>query len=56
METNWRSGHKVFATEEEARQYAKDMMSLGALVGISKTSDPVTHEYVWGNFGRTKEL
>lgn len=53
---NWRAGHKVFETEEEARQYAKDMMALGALVGISKTSEAVTHQYVFGNFGRTREV
>jgi hypothetical protein len=53
---HWRVGCKVFETEEEARQYAKDMMSLGALVGISKTTDDVTHRYVFDNFARTEEL
>lgn len=53
---NWRAGHKVFETEEEARQYAKDMLALGALVGISETTEKVTHQYVFGNFGRTEEV
>jgi hypothetical protein len=53
---NWRAGSKVFETEDEARQYAKDMMSLGALVGISETAEEVTHQYVFGNFGRTMEV
>lgn len=56
MDMNWRSGSKVFKTEAEARQYAKDMLALGALVGMCETSEPVTHEYVWGNFGRTREV
>ena len=56
MDMNWKAGSKVFATEEEARQYAKDMMALGALVGMCETVQKVTHEYVWGNFGRTREV
>ena len=52
--SNWKAGSKIFETEAEARQYAKDMMALGALVGICKSDENVTHEYVWGNFGRTR--
>ena len=51
---SWKAGSKIFETEAEARQYAKDMMALGALVGICKTDEDVRHEYVWGNFGRTR--
>lgn len=53
---NWRAGSKVFATEEEAKQYSKDMMAFGAIAGWCETNEEVTHEYVWGDFGRTKEL
>ena len=56
METNWRSGHKVFRTEEEARQYAKDIQAAGGLIGLSKTTEKATHEYIFGNFCRTREL
>ena len=53
---NWRAGSKVFFTEEEARQYAKDMLSIGALIGICKTGEEVTHRYVWGDFARTERV
>ena len=56
MNTHWRAGSKVFATENEARQYSKDMMALGAIAGWCETEDPVTHEYVWGSFGETRQV
>lgn len=55
METNWRSGHKVFATEEEAEKYSKDMLSRGIVIFFSKTYEPVTHEYI-GPDGMTQEV
>ena len=56
MNMNWRAGSKVFATEEEARQYAKDILAAGGLIGISETTEKVTHEYIFGNFCRTREV
>ena len=53
---NWRAGDKVFESEAEARQYANDLLSIGALIGISETSEKTTHRYIWGNFARTKEI
>lgn len=37
---------KVFETEEEARQFSKDFMERGIIVGYSETTDPVTHYYL----------
>lgn len=46
MDANWKSGSKVFETEEEATQYAKDMMARGIVVCWGKTFDRVTDKYV----------
>ena len=55
MNMNWKAGSKVFSTEEEAKQYAKDMMARGAIAGICETIQEVTHEYI-GPDGLTKEV
>lgn len=36
---------KVFATEAEAREFSRDLMSRGGLGGWRKVSEPVTHIY-----------
>ena len=46
MNVNFKVGKKVFATEQEARQFSKDLMSYGALGGWSKTTENVTHRYM----------
>lgn len=53
---NWRVGSKVFETEEEARQFSKDLMSRGAIGGWSPTDDEVTHRYIFGNDGLTEPV
>ena len=52
---NWRSGSKVFETEEEAIRYAKDMTAYGAVVSWGKTTEEVTHKYIGPN-GFTREV
>lgn len=46
MATNYKVGKKVFATEQEAMQFAKDLMAYGALRGWSETTEKVTHRYI----------
>lgn len=53
---NWKVGKKVFATEEEARQFSKDLMSGGALGGWSPTDDEVTHRYIFGDYCKTEQI
>ena len=43
---NWKVGRKVFKTENEARNFSKDLQAYGALGGWCKTSEPVTHIYL----------
>lgn len=43
---HWAVGNKVFETEQEARQFSKDLMAHGALGGWRETSEPVTHYYL----------
>ena len=45
-ETHYAVGKKVFKTEDEARQFSKDLMARGALGGWSETFEPVTHIYL----------
>ena len=42
----YRVGQKIFETEEEARNFSRDLMSYGALGGWEKTDDPATHIYL----------
>ena len=49
MNSNWKVGSKVFETEEEARQFSKDLMSHGVLGGWAPTTEEVTHRYIFGN-------
>lgn len=42
---NWKVGKKVFRTEEEAAQFSKDLMKLGAFGGWSPTDEEATHIY-----------
>ena len=44
--THWAVGKWVFETEQEAKQFSKDLMSYGGLGGWRETSDPVTHYYL----------
>lgn len=46
---NWKVGKKVFKTEVEAIQYAKDIMARGGIVGWQETTEKVTHRYIFGN-------
>ena len=46
---NWKVGNKVFETENEAKQFSKDLMSHGVLGGWCQTEDAVTHRYIFGN-------
>lgn len=39
-------GEKVFETENEARQFSKDLMERGGLGGWRETSKPATHYYL----------
>lgn len=43
---HYRVNKQVFATEEEARQYSKDLMAYGGLGGWSETDEPFTHIYL----------
>ena len=43
---NYVVNSKVFETEEEARQFSKDLMERGIIAGYSETADPVTHYYL----------
>ena len=55
---NWKVGKKIFETENEAKQFAKDLMTLGACGGWSPTDEPATHRYT-GNawrIGRTEKI
>lgn len=42
---SYRVNSKVFKTEDEARAFSRDLMSLGGLGGWMETTDPVTHIY-----------
>ena len=53
---NWKVGKKVFATEEEAKNFSADLMSMGALGGWMPTEEQVTHRYVFGDFCKTEEV
>lgn len=46
MKKNWKVGKKVFRTEEEARNFSRDLMKLGAFGGWSPTDEEVTHRYL----------
>ena len=37
---------KVFETEEEARQFSRDLMKRGGLGGWQQTEEPATHFYL----------
>lgn len=41
----YRVNSKVFETENEAREFSRDLMSYGGLGGWTETTDPVTHIY-----------
>lgn len=53
---NWKVGSKVFKTESEAEQFAKDLNSRGCLVTRSQTDEEVTHRYIFGNDGLTEPV
>ena len=42
---NWKVGKKVFRTEEEARQFSKDLQRMGAIGGWCPTDEEPTHIY-----------
>lgn len=46
IDGNYKVNSKVFATEEEARKYTKDLMAYGGLGGWRKTPEAVTHKYI----------
>lgn len=37
---------KVFETEQEAREFSKDLMAYGGIGGWRETDEPVTHYYL----------
>ena len=41
----YRVNGKVFETENEAREFSRDLMSYGGLGGWMETTDTVTHIY-----------
>ena len=43
---NYKVNSKVFATEQEAREFSKDLMSYGGLGGWAPTTEPATHIYL----------
>ena len=43
---NYKVNSKVFATEQEANKYSRDLMSYGGLGGWTPTTEPVTHIYL----------
>ena len=53
---NWKVGEKVFETEEEAIQFARDLSARGCLVAWIPTDEKVTHRYIFGNDGLTEPV
>ena len=49
-------GQKVFETEEEAREFSRDLMNHGALGGWMPTDKEVTHRYCFEGNLRTEEV
>ena len=45
-EFNFKVNSKVFATEEEARNFSKDLMEYGGLGGWSETKEEVNSRYL----------
>lgn len=43
---HYKVGKKIFKTENEARQFSKDLQAYGALGGWSETNEAVTHYYL----------